>query len=106
MRFSVFNDALGLYDVFDDGVPKPINSDMPTPSLPREVNGIGVPAIQAGRPVGAGARHVGQSWHPVGSISNRGAVAGYGDTEAWPSSFKWGIGIVAVVATWLWWDKR
>lgn len=68
MRYSRFNEASGMYDVFEDARPHALNADLPVPSLGAAVNGIGVPARHAGRPLPSGARPIGQSWEPMGVV--------------------------------------
>lgn len=77
MKYSCFNQASGLYHVFEDGLQVPINGDLPVPALGADVNGIGVPSIEAGRPLPSGAKPIGTSWHPIGVIVGcRGAGLG------------------------------
>ncbi len=68
MKYSRFNEHLGMYEVYQDAKTHPLNADLPVPQLPPLVNGIGVAARTAGRPLPSGARKVGTSWHPVGLI--------------------------------------
>jgi hypothetical protein len=77
MLYSRFNEAEGVYDVFEDGLAKPVNADMPVPSMPAVANGIGAPASLSGRPLPSGTRYVGTSWHAKGLIvspSSRGPI--------------------------------
>ena len=53
MRYSRFDEKQGLYEVFGDELGRPLNADLPVPSLSADVNGIGVPARFAGRPLPA-----------------------------------------------------
>lgn len=86
MKYSCFNQASGVYHVFEDSAQIPINGDLPVPALGSDVNGIGVPSIEAGRPLPSGARPVGTSWHPVGMIvSCHKSISGLG-ADASPSS--------------------
>lgn len=73
MRYSRFNEASGMYDVFEDARPHALNADLPVPKLGALVNNIGVPARTAGRPLPSSAQFVGQSWEPMGIV-----VAGQG----------------------------
>jgi hypothetical protein len=68
MRYSRFNEAEGVYEVWQDDVATPLNADLAVPSLPPVAGGIGVPARLAGRQLPRGAKRVGKSWHPVGII--------------------------------------
>jgi hypothetical protein len=82
--YSRFDESSGLYDVFEDGQGKPVNSDLPIPSLGPPTNGIGVPASESGRPMPAGAKYVGRSWHARGVVlspGSRASLSGIGDAE-------------------------
>lgn len=68
MKYSRFNEQTAMYDVFEDRRTHALNGDLPVPSLGRVVNGIGVPARQAGRRLPSGAKRIGQSWEPVGVV--------------------------------------
>jgi hypothetical protein len=84
MFYSRFHEIDGLYDVFQDDLQRAVNSDLPIPELPSELNGIGVPATECGRPLPSGATHVGRSWSPRGLIVTpkpRGTLAGLGASE-------------------------
>lgn len=70
MIYSRFVPAKGIYQYFDvPGEDRPINADLPVPAMPRVVNGIGAPAIFAGRPLPAGARLVGAGFHARGMVA-------------------------------------
>lgn len=110
MIHSCFDDRSGLYDYYQSSEQLAINADLPTPRLPMATGGIGVPAIEAGRPLPAGARHVGRGWQAKGTIveCGRGPKAGMGALPAAVSSvvdgftsggWKWFAG--GLVAYWL-----
>lgn len=81
MIYSCFEPKSGLYDYFETADRIPINADLPIPKLPQGVSGIGVPAIEAGRPMPFNARHVGQGWHARGMLINCGRTP-MGDADA------------------------
>ena len=68
MLYSRFEADRGDYAVFEDSVRHPLNGDFPVPALGPEINQIGVPASEAGRPLPRGARFVGRSWHARGLV--------------------------------------
>jgi len=85
MFYSRFDEKAGVYDVFEDDAERAVNADLPVPDLPSELNGIGVPASECGRPMPSGARHVGRSWSPRGIIvtpTPRGALSALGASES------------------------
>jgi hypothetical protein len=65
-----------MYEVFEDSRQAALNADLPVPNLGEEINGIGVPARDAGRPLPSGARRVGTSWQPQGIIVRRSGGIG------------------------------
>lgn len=97
MLYSRFDEKRAVYDVFEDGVTRAVNADLPVPKLGPMVGGIGVPASEAGRPLPSGAKHVGESWHAKGLIvgpRQGGALSGMGSG----SLTVLGVVIVAVSA--------
>jgi len=84
MFYSRFDEAAGVYDVFQDNAQRAVNADLPVPDMPAELNGIGAPASECGRPLPNGAVHVGQTWSPKGIIVTpkpRVAMSGLGDAS-------------------------
>lgn len=110
MLYSRFDAARGLYDVFADALQRPVNADLPVPSVGPSMNGIGVPASLTGRRLPGGARRVGQSWHARGIIVAPAAGVGLGATEVGGSL----VGLFAVLGLvggglalyWLWDPER
>jgi hypothetical protein len=97
MLYSRFDEARAVYDVFEDGVTRPVNADLPVPRMGSVVGGIGVPASASGRPLPAGAKHIGESWHARGLVvspGSGGALSGLGGS----STTLLGAGIVAASA--------
>lgn len=86
---SCFNDKTGQYDYFSTAQVFPYNSDLPTPKLPGVAGNVGVPAIDAGRPIPADASYVGSGWTAKGTVVScgRGAVSGLGSDTTEP--FDW-----------------
>ena len=80
MKYSRFNEAAGIYDVFEDDKQHALNADLPVPSLPPPDQGIGVASRFAGRPLPSGARRIGTSWRPVGVVVVNGQAGGLGGT--------------------------
>ncbi len=68
MIYSCFDQKAGLYRYFQDDTQRPINADLPVPRLPRAVERIGVPAIDAARPFPSGAKVAGRGWHARGIV--------------------------------------
>jgi len=107
MLYSCFNPASGLYDYFQDGKQLAINADLPVPKLPPMAGKIGVPAINAGRPLPQDAKPAGQGWHAKGLIvqCGRGALGASDGTpsEGWDwfksGGWKWVLG--GAVAIWI-----
>lgn len=99
MLYSCFNQAAALYDYFEDGLAIPVNGDLPIPSLPPIAGKIGVPALQAGRPLPVGAKHVGQGFAARGIIVECGQSGSLGDASmgTLPPAWKWAVALAAVV---------
>jgi hypothetical protein len=76
MIYSCFDQNKGLYDYFQDTEMRPINGDLPIPKFPSSTGRIGVPAIEAGRPLPSGAKPAGSGWHARGMVVNCRAAAG------------------------------
>lgn len=68
MLYSCFNPEVGLYDYFEDDAQRAINADLPVPKLPPIAGKVGVPAIDAGRPLPSGAKPAGKGWHAKGVV--------------------------------------
>lgn len=61
MMYSCFDQNSGLYRYFQDDKQIPVNGDLPVPSyLKSRATKLGVPALEAGRPLPANARPVGR----------------------------------------------
>jgi hypothetical protein len=96
MKYSRFNEATGMYDVYEDSARHALNDDLPVPRFGQDVNGIGIPARHAARPLPSSARRVGESWAPVGVVAG-GAAGALGAVEwAALSTPTWIVGGAAV----------
>lgn len=93
MRYSCFDDASGVYRVFEDGHRVAVNGDLPIPRAGKEAGRVGIPAIEAGRDLPPQARYVGNSWlasglvvrcgpQPLGAVDWPGAYRKYGPPVA------------------------
>jgi hypothetical protein len=72
---SCFDPKKGLYLYYESADDLPLNADLPVPNLPAPTNGVGVPAIVAGRPLPSSAKLVGQGWHARGMVVQCGKGA-------------------------------
>jgi hypothetical protein len=69
MIYSCFQQAGGVYAYFEVPGEIPLNADLPVPRLPAPTGNIGVPSIEAGRPLPANAKFIGTGWHAKGMIA-------------------------------------
>lgn len=111
MIYSCFNPNSGRYRYFEDTRQIQVNADLPVPKLPPPAGKIGVPAIDAGRPLPRDARPVGEGWHAKGIVVRCGngssGMAGLGTegtpVEAWEwtkaGGWKWIVG--GAIAIWI-----
>jgi hypothetical protein len=95
----------GGYDYYESEAEVAIlGNDLPTPQL-EAASAIGVPSIEAGRRVPAGARHVGSGERAVGIVapadmSRLGLAVGAGEAQDDPRI--WFVaGALTVAAAWL-----
>jgi hypothetical protein len=79
MLYSCFDDARGLYRVFQDRRTKAVNADLDVPSLGRMAGKVGVPSLEAGRSLPSGAKFVGDSWHARGQVVTCSKRSGLGE---------------------------
>lgn len=94
------------YDYFRDDSLHNINDDLPTPQL-RDASVLGVPSIESGMPIPAGAQAVGHGAAAVGLIApvdearvvrRTRSLAGITETAPWLP-----VAALAVAAgTWIW----
>lgn len=76
MICSCFNPKSGQYDYFETKTTYPFNSDLPVPQLPSTAGRVGVPAIEAGRPLPRDAKPVGSGWSARGVLVRCGSPLG------------------------------
>jgi hypothetical protein len=83
MIYSCFDAKSGFYDYFETDEQIAVNADLPVPSFPAPVNGIGVASIEAARPIPSDARRVGSGWHARGIVANcaRVGTSGVGQVD-------------------------
>lgn len=75
MIYSCFQQDRGLYRYFEDDKAYPINADLPVPKLPRDEGRIGVPSLDAARPMPSGAKPIGEGWHARGMVVQCGGAS-------------------------------
>lgn len=97
----------GGYDYFQTEEIAPLGNDLGVPHLD-VVNGIGVPSVEAGRPVPRGARYAGDGDLPLGVVapmdrSKVGAVSFLADMPPWLAFLS---GAAAVGVVWLIWGRK
>lgn len=112
MIYSRWKPDTGGYEYLEAPGTHNINDDLPAPQL-RAASKIGVPSIEAGRPIPAGARRVGEGDVAVGLVApvdesrivrRTRSLAGFmGDDPA--SAWLW-IGGAAAGAALLWYVAR
>jgi hypothetical protein len=108
--YSRWDPVSGEYDLFEAPMPlAALNDDLPVPSMPPQVAGnggkIGVPSVECGRVLPAGAKHIGRSEFAEGSITPPQHVK-LGATESAASGFKFDLfsffaGAAAIGVVWL-----
>jgi hypothetical protein len=103
--YSCFDPKAGQYDYYEDGTQLAINADLPVPRLPPMAGKVGVPAIDAGRPLPSAAKRVGKGWHARGLIvqCGRGSSALSGLGAVFESdSVKTALVVAGLAAVTLW----
>ena len=109
MIYSCFDPLSGMYRYYQDAKQVATNADLPVPRLSSMAGKIGVPAMDAGRPLPPDARPTGEGWHAKGMIVMCGRPSGGGlgaegtPGEAWDwiksGGWKWIAG--AGLAVWI-----
>jgi hypothetical protein len=102
MIYSIFIPERGEYDYFESQEQMPINADLPVPTLPAIAGEIGVPAIEAGRPLPSGAKPIGRGWHARGIIARR--TNGFGAFSLNPSG-AWMFVVAGAIAAYFWYKQ-
>ena len=72
MIYSCFDQGSGAYRYFEDEKQIPVNGDLPVPNWlkGRSIQGIGVPSLEAGRPMPADAKFIGMGPNARGVVAN------------------------------------
>lgn len=98
MIYSCFDQKSGQYRYFQDTHQIPVNGDLPVPNyLKNRATKLGVPALEAGRPLPRDARPVGRGLAARGMIVHCGvAPSSFGEL---PESTKSGLLIAAALGT-------
>lgn len=107
MIYSVWQPD-GGYKYFSAADRFGIGNDLPEPDLPPEINGIGVPAQDAGRVVPYGAAPAGSGSQPRGAIAPMARISGVSGLGEGcrPTLFEL-VGVVATgYALWKLWRGR
>jgi hypothetical protein len=102
MIYSIFSPERGEYDYFESPDQLPLNADLPVPSLPPVAGQIGVPAMDAGRPLPGNAKPIGRGWHAHGMLARRSG--GLGAFSLNPSG-AWMVVVAGAIAAWLWYKQ-
>lgn len=69
MIYSCFDQSTGLYKYWEDSLTIPVNGDLPVPSyLSSRATKLGVPSLEAGRPLPSAARSIGEGHRARGMI--------------------------------------
>lgn len=102
MRYSRFDERAGAYEVYEDALSRPVNGDLPIPSLPDDANGIGVASRLSGRELPRGARRVGMSWLPQGLIVASVRTGLGQDAEGAQRHVLLALGLLVVAAGLVW----
>ena len=69
MIYSCFDQETGLYRYFEDASTKPVNGDLPVPSwLKQRSTKLGVPSLEAGRPLPSEAKPIGRGHQARGMV--------------------------------------
>lgn len=113
MIYSCFDPRSGMYHYFENRLQVQVNADLPVPKLPPSAGKVGVPSIDAGRPLPRDARPIGEGRQAKGIIvacgfgsrNGNGALGASEGTisEGWEwtkaGGWKWIVG--GAVAIWV-----
>lgn len=113
MIYSEWKPDTGGFIYYEANEAQNINDDLPAPEL-RAASKIGVPSIEAGRPLPSGARVVGEGDVAVGMIAPvnpsrivRRTRSLAGVAEAMQMQSVWvGIGAATILVWWVWKSNR
>ena len=99
MIYSCFDPDTGLYRYFEDARTHPINGDLPVPKFGRDTGRVGVPSMNAARPLPSSAKPIGKGWHARGVVvqcKSSGLGVLEGSDKGWVVVA--GLGVVGAVA--------
>jgi hypothetical protein len=108
ITYSRWEPSGGYYDYFEADERPGINDDLPVPSLPPATE-IGVPSTECGRPLPAGAVHVGAGEWAVGLMAFPAGVEQLGATNGTLGQNGWfklaaagavGVGVGLLIGRW------
>lgn len=97
----------GHYDYFQAQQVAPLGDDLPVPRL-KPASELGVPSVEAGRPIPSGAKYVGQGEEAIGVLAPMDTSRlGYAMSDAPTSRAFWFVlGAAAGVVVAVWWRTR
>lgn len=104
MIYSCFDPQTGHYRYFEDSLLAPVNGDLPVPNyLKSRSTKLGVPSLEAGRPLPRGAKRVGSGLAARGMVVECGAGNGQalGDLDHDERNFLF-YGALALTGAALW----
>lgn len=111
MIYSCFDQPSGLYRYFEDNRQIPVNGDLPVPSyLSSRATKLGVPSMEAGRPLPSAAREIGSGLQARGMLvtckqKSSSEVSGLGELPLDSQRILIGLA-VAGTAAFLWWSDQ
>lgn len=111
MIYSCFDQPSGLYRYFEDNRQIPVNGDLPVPSyLSSRATKLGVPSMEAGRPLPSDAREIGNGLQARGMVvackqKPSSEVSGLGDIPLDSQRVLIGLAVAGTAAL-LWWSDQ
>ena len=111
MVYSRWDPTTGLYGYYEASDTAGLNDDLPTPKMPAPTR-IGVPSVEAGRPLPEDAVLVGRGEGAQGSITPPENVTLYAQADAtaekqgFLKGFLWGVAVVGLVGYAVLWQTR
>ena len=111
MIYSCFDQPSGLYRYFENSHQIPVNGDLPVPTyLSSRATKLGVPSMEAGRPLPSDARQIGTGLQARGMIVRCGqrsasSVSGLGALSLDSQQVLIGLAVAGTAAL-LWWSDQ
>jgi len=111
MIYSCFDQPSGLYRYFENSHQIPVNGDLPVPTyLSSRATKLGVPSMEAGRPLPSDARQIGTGLQARGMIVSCGqrsasSVSGLGALSLDSQQVLIGLAVAGTAAL-LWWSDQ